>query len=66
MFEQNNVGVQMKLPLAEAVEQMLSAGASPDPAAAAFLKDSLQRILDNIDGECQLLGNCLVQAVGSW
>jgi hypothetical protein len=50
MFEQNNVGVQMKMPVAEAVEAMLAPGAATDPAAAAYLKDSLQRIIDNIDG----------------
>ena len=50
MFEQNNVGVQMKMPLAEYVERMITPGAAVDPVDSAHMLDATKRIVDNIDG----------------
>jgi hypothetical protein len=51
MFEQNNVGVQMKTPLAECVEKMVAPESAVDPAVSARMLEATQCILDNIDGE---------------
>lgn len=51
MFEQNNVGVQMKMPLAEYVERMIAADAVVNPSEAAHMLEATKRIVDNIDGE---------------
>jgi hypothetical protein len=50
MFEQNNVGVQMKSPLAECVEKMVAPGSAVDPAVSVRMLEATQCILDNIDG----------------
>jgi hypothetical protein len=54
MFEQNNVGVQLKTPLANYVETLLESSAAAPAAAvaaaAAYLVDATERILDNIEG----------------
>jgi hypothetical protein len=52
MFEQNNVGVQMKSPLAECVEKMVAPESAVDPAVSARMLEATQCILDNIDGTC--------------
>ena len=51
MFEQNNVGVQMKTPLAEYVENIVSGATAADPATLAFIADAATQILDNIEGK---------------
>lgn len=60
MFEQNNVGVQMKSPLAEYVEALTSGAAVVDAALAAQVLDSAERILDNIEGAALNFFSCCV------
>lgn len=50
MFEQNNVGVQMKTHLAEYIENVATGAVAADPATFAFIADATTQILDNIDG----------------
>lgn len=50
MFEQNNVGVQMKTPLGEYMEKLVAGTVSADPTTLAFLADTTTQILDNIEG----------------
>lgn len=51
MFEQNNVGVQMKSPLAGFVELLTSSSmVVVDAAVTAQVLDATERILDNIEG----------------
>lgn len=50
MFEQNNVGVQMKTPLASYIEGLVAGSVIADPATLALVADATTQILDNIDG----------------
>lgn len=50
MFEQNNVGVQMKTHLAEYIEGLVEGTVTADPATYAIVADATTQILDNIDG----------------
>lgn len=66
MFEQNNVGVQMKSPVAAYVEQilsllpLLSTGSCTSAFVSSlekdvdFLLDATERILDNLEGNIRL------------
>lgn len=51
MFEQNNVGVQMRTPLSEYVQRIVAPDTAADPVTTAYVLEASQRILDNIDGE---------------
>jgi len=50
MFEQNNVGVQMKTHLAEYIEGLVAGAVTADSSTFAFVADATTQILDNIDG----------------
>lgn len=53
MFEQNNVGVQMKSSVAYYIEQLVNGSlpnASRDIENCLYLNDATERILDNIEG----------------
>lgn len=50
MFEQNNVGVQMKTPLAEYIEGVATGVVPADAATLSYIAEATTQILDNIDG----------------
>lgn len=47
MFEQNNVGVQMKTPLAEYVEGLISGAVTADAPTLAFIADAATQIVQH-------------------
>lgn len=51
MFEQNNVGVHMKLPVSELLERTIAADGTPDAAVAAYLVEATHRVIENMDGK---------------
>jgi hypothetical protein len=55
MFEQNNVGVQMKIPISNFVEQLVQqAREKPSQDALTYINEATIQILDNVEGmyEC--------------
>ncbi|KAJ1402759.1 hypothetical protein B484DRAFT_230639 [Ochromonadaceae sp. CCMP2298] len=60
MFEQNNVGVQMKIPISTFVEQLVQqAREKPSQDALTYINEATIQILDNVedDGMCCEVGD---------